>query len=76
MTNINIFQIKNELNKNKKIIDTIKSFLDDKVDDIIDIIDKITDLETNAEPLTNLENDLYNFLIHFKDELQNILINN
>jgi uncharacterized protein YdcH (DUF465 family) len=73
MTNINIFQIKNELNKNKKIIDTIKSFLDDKVDDIID---KITDLEKNAEPLTNLENDLYNFLIHFKDELQNILINN
>tara|TARA_R110000796_G_scaffold160670_3_gene277472 strand:+ start:9012 stop:9233 length:222 start_codon:yes stop_codon:yes gene_type:complete len=73
MTNINIFQIKNELNKNKKIIDTIKSFLDDKVDDIID---KITDLETNAEPLTNLENDLYNFLIHFKDDLQNILINN
>jgi uncharacterized protein YdcH (DUF465 family) len=76
MTNINIFQIKNELNKNIKIIDTIKSFLDDKVDDIIDIIDKITDLEKNAEPLTNLENDLYNFLIHFKDELQNILINN
>jgi hypothetical protein len=73
MTNINIFQIKNELNKNIKIIDTIKSFLDDKVDDIID---KITDLEKNAEPLTNLENDLYNFLIHFKDELQNILINN
>ena len=41
-----------------------------------DIIDKIIDLETNVEPLTNLENDLYNFLIHFKDDLQNILINN
>jgi uncharacterized protein YdcH (DUF465 family) len=72
MSNINIFQMRNQLDKNKKLLELIKSFLDNSVDDIFE---KISELETNAEPLTKLEMSLYSYLIHFKDEIQNILIN-
>ena len=73
MTNINIFQMSKQLDDNKKLLEFIKSFLDTSVDNVYD---KISDLETNSEPLTNLELNLYTFLLHFKDSIENILINN
>lgn len=73
MTNINIFQMRKQLDDNKKLLEFIKSFLDTSVDNVYD---KISDLETNSEPLTNLELNLYTFLLHFKDSIENILINN
>jgi len=72
MSNINIFQMRNQLDKNKKLLELIKSFLDNSVDDIFE---KISEIETNDESLTKLEMSLYSYLIHFKDEIQNILIN-
>jgi len=72
MTNINIFQMKKQLDDNKKLLEFIKSFLDNSVDDIFE---KISEIETNDESLTKLEMSLYSYLIHFKDDLQHILIN-
>jgi hypothetical protein len=73
MTNISIFQMKKQLDDNKKLLELIKGFLDNSVDNVYE---KISEIEDNVEPLTNLEMSLYSYLIHFKDDLQNILINN
>ena len=73
MTNINIFQMKKQLDDNKKLLELIKGFLDNSVDNVYE---KISEIENNVEPLTNLEMSLYSYLIHFKDDLQDILINN
>jgi len=73
MSNINVFQMKNQLDKNKKLLEFIKSFLDNSVDNIFE---KLSEIETNHESLTKLEMSLYSFLVHCKDDLQNILINN
>tara|TARA_R110000772_G_scaffold181834_1_gene293157 strand:+ start:533 stop:766 length:234 start_codon:yes stop_codon:yes gene_type:complete len=73
MTNINIFQMKKQLDDNKKLLELIKGFLDNSVENVYE---KIFEIETKEEQLTKLEMSLYSYLIHFKDDLQNILINN
>ena len=72
MTNVNIFKLKNDIKKQKELIISLKTFVDDSTNDIFE---RICEIEQKTEPLNDLEMSLYSYLIHFKDDLQNVLIN-
>lgn len=73
MTNVNIFKLKNDMKKQKELIILLKTFIDDSTNDIFE---RICEIEQKTESLNDLEMSLYSYLIHFKDDLQNLLINN
>tara|TARA_R110002012_G_scaffold69401_1_gene179644 strand:+ start:973 stop:1206 length:234 start_codon:yes stop_codon:yes gene_type:complete len=72
MSNVNIFKLKNDMKKQKELIISLKTFIDDSTNDVFE---RICEIEQKTEPLNDLEMSLYSFLIHFKDDLQNVLIN-
>jgi hypothetical protein len=72
MTNINIFKLKNDIKKQQELLILLKTFIDDTTNDVFD---RICEIEQKTERLNDLEMALYSFLIHFKDDLQDILIN-
>ena len=58
MTNINIFQMKKQLDDNKKLLEFIKGFLDNSIDNVYE---KISEIETNEEQL--IQFDIF-FIFH------------
>ncbi len=72
MTNVNIFKLKNDMKKQKELLISLKTFLDDSTNNVFE---RICEIEQKTERLNDLEMSLYSYLIHFKDDLQNVLIN-